>query len=852
MNPCEQNEARIHRLVENELSAPEAAELMRHIDECGKCAEAMRAYQEMKSLIEGKLATEIDLSDEAKFLRSALARSKRKKGRRKVKRALKFGFMTAAAALATLVVAGFLFFKFYFARTFANDLNDSVLRCSTGLMVKDGASDWIPLKAADRLKQGERLLTPDGASAFVSFNGIRLLSEEVSELEVTGSRSLTFCYGDVALECDSIKQPLKIQLGPASLLTSGSSIRVSGREGIYSVSSISGTVEVEMADGDKVQHLETGQMAMITGGQVRFSSSSAKDLFAFKRVGVLERIKERFLQVMAEYADRIPGVRLGMNHSVHPLSQAAGWESGLQFVSYISGGMAAAPINEDVASAADYYQSLFLPGNRTITIGKQKLVYLEPGKGASFPRWSNDGSMIAFVQTYPGSLTGVARVVRVDDPENPWDISQEYQYRTRSPFPTAWTPDDRHVLFQVETGPTWDEKGPTGNFKLVLAPIDPAEGPTRDFASPFYDIPLPLPLPVGKTISPSISKLPWGDALVCVNWGNLAYIPIEKDGQAVANAPGIFLTNFNPRQVFVMGGGFSPSGSMMDFTAVENLDFNRMNTYILYDVEDIIDGFTEPPRSLDDPRIKRVAPTDNVQFTGGFSFDESLIFVHEDVNHAFNTFYPTMLDSCDFDILYTSALPDEPGKPVQIHLPGNQMFLEPSPEGNRVCYSNFEGNNYELRVVSFDIEADIYADLGGVLIDNSGTNLIIPPGALQRNFTVQISTPFSIGEEAELHEGEKQFFAMRLLDVKGLESPQFIEPMTLTVRYTDEEVAGLDEGMLEIYYYDETDPDHPCWVPLGGTVDPEHNEITVEIQHFSKFAVGPAEKKKYKEKRAHL
>jgi len=71
-----------------------------------------------------------------------------------------------------------------------------------------------------------------------------------------------------------------------------------------------------------------------------------------------------------------------------------------------------------------------------------------------------------------------------------------------------------------------------------------------------------------------------------------------------------------------------------------------------------------------------------------------------------------------------------------------------------------------------------------------------------------------------------------------IENPKFIEPMTLTIRYTDEEVAGLDEGMLEVYYYNESDSANPVWVALGGTVDPEHNEITVEIRHFSKFSVG--------------
>jgi hypothetical protein len=56
-------------------------------------------------------------------------------------------------------------------------------------------------------------------------------------------------------------------------------------------------------------------------------------------------------------------------------------------------------------------------------------------------------------------------------------------------------------------------------------------------------------------------------------------------------------------------------------------------------------------------------------------------------------------------------------------------------------------------------------------------------------------------------------------------------------------VDDLDEAMLEVYYYDETDPEHPAWVPLGGTVDPEHNEITLEIRHFSKYAIGPARKR---------
>jgi hypothetical protein len=843
MSSCKRNEARIHRLVENELNARQEAELRRHITSCERCSKILHDYMEMKTYTEEKLASEINLPDEVEFVIAAAAHKKMKRDRHIVKKALKFGFMTAAAGLAMIALGGFLFFKLYFGRTFAREIPDSVLRCSSGLKIKDGNAEWAPLKAAQRLKQGSRLLTPEGARSFVSFNGIRLLSGKSSEFEIKGSRKLFFVSGDIAIESDRRKEPLEIRAGSAVLSTGDSSVRISGQDDFYSIACISGTARLSAPGGD-VQQLAAGQMAMVMDERVRVSSSFAENMFAYRRVHALERIKERFYQVMAKYSDRIPSMRLGRGRYPHSFGpQTADWGNGLQCVSYMGGGFSTVA-NDDVArSAADYYESLFLPGNRSITIGRQKVVPLEPFKGASFPRWSNDGSMIAFIETHPGALTGIARVVRVDDLDHPWDISQEYSYAVRSMLPEAWSPDDRRILFQVETGPTWDEKGPTGNFKLVLAPVNPDDGPVEDFVSPFYDIPLPLPLPVGKTISPSIAKLPWGDAMVCSNWGNLTYIPVEEDGQAVGSAQGIFLTNFNPRHVFVMGGGFSPSGSMMDFTAAENLNFNRMNSYILYEVDDILDGFAEPPRSLDDPRIKRVAPTNNMQFTGGFSFDESLVFVHEDINHAFNANFPTRVDYCDFDIFYTSALPGEPVKPAQIHLPGNQMFLEPSPEGNRICYSNFENNQYELRVVSFDIEVDIYNDLGGILIDNSGANLIVPPGALLENFTVKISTPFSVGEEAVLPEGESRFFAMRLLDAEGIDNPQFIEPMTLTIRYTDNEVADLDEGMLEVYYYDETDPEHPAWVPLGGVVDAEHNEITLEIRHFSKYAIGPASKR---------
>jgi hypothetical protein len=451
--------------------------------------------------------------------------------------------------------------------------------------------------------------------------------------------------------------------------------------------------------------------------------------------------------------------------------------------------------------------------------------------------------MIAYTEYRPLWAPAVVKVARLDDLDNPWTISQELEM-VRPMFPVAWTPDNRHVLFQAQLTDSRNGTGLDAEFAMKIAPIDPAEGPMRDFKSPFPDIPFQLPIAIGGTISPCIVNLPWGDAILCANWGNIGYIPIEPDGMPVPTSPGLFLTNFNPREMFVVGVHWSPSANKIIFMGVSNIGitsvtYENVNVYILYDVDDILDGFTQPPRSVDDPRIKHIAPTKNTQYAGGFSFDESLVFYQEDVNNLWQGYHPTDFSESDFDLFYADATRDQPSKPTQIHLPGNQMFLRPSPEGNRLAYCNFDGDRNELRIISFGVEADMDMDMGGVIIDNSGTNLIVPPGALQKNFKVTMSTPLSIEDEAHIPFGETHFFAMRLLDAEGLEKPKFIEPMVLTIRYTDEEVAGLDEAMLDIYYYDdETDPEHPRWIPLGGTVDPEHNEITVEIRHFSKYAVG--------------
>ncbi len=847
MQTCEKRVSQIHRLVENELGPVETSQLNEHLTGCATCSAQMTEFVQIKALIEESLSVELVLPPVEEFADGCAARIKHRYWPKKVKAGFfKRALIVAAACLAAILLTGYLSGRIYFRRTFSYQLTGMVVRCSDGIEKKSPEGKWEKLRVGDRLRKETVLRTPERVESFVSFDGIKLLTDEGARFEVKGKRALAIQSGELVIASTEKKGPLIIRLGDVSFKSAGGVFRVARAEGKSSVGIIDGSAELELLDG-KRRALSGNQTAVLEDGahEFEFASLDLHNPFAMRKISVIDRIKQRFAKVISKYVPnyqfaRRANLRFG---GMGMLSEWTRPEAMFQFASY-GGGASWNYVQANVNAMNEYYESLFVPSNRSIAIGRQRGVFLNPNCAASFPAWSHDGSMIAFIEHEQWSNIARVRVARIDDMDNPWVVSQ--QYETVLPFfPIAWAPDDRHVLFLVtdDYDPGWGWRGP---YKIKIAPIDPAQGPLRDFNSPFTDIPLKLPVPIGKTISPGVLKLPWGDGMLCANWGNLAYIPLEQDGQSVSNAPGVFLTNFNPREVFVLGGGFSPSGSMIHFTAFENLNLNPFNAYILYDVEDILDGFTQPPRTINDPRIKKVAPTANPQFASGFSFDESLVILDEDVNNGFRTEFPTSLFGADFDLFYANALPGQPGKPTQIHLPGNQMFLTLSPEGNRLAYCSVDqqAGQFALNVVSLEIEADMDNDLGGVLIDNSGTNLIVPPGALQRNFKVKISTPFTVGEEAEIPEGESRFFSMRLLDAEGLENPKFIEPMTLTIRYTDDEVAGLEEGMLEIYYYDDTDPARPKWVPLGGTVDPEHNEITVEIRHFSKFSVGPKNRAK--------
>ena len=62
----------------------------------------------------------------------------------------------------------------------------------------------------------------------------------------------------------------------------------------------------------------------------------------------------------------------------------------------------------------------------------------------------------------------------------------------------------------------------------------------------------------------------------------------------------------------------------------------------------------------------------------------------------------------------------------------------------------------------------------------------------------------------------------------------FSNNLTITMTYTSEQIAGLNESDLKIYYWDT---DTSTWIALICTVNKENNTITATTNHFTYFAI---------------
>ncbi len=88
-------------------------------------------------------------------------------------------------------------------------------------------------------------------------------------------------------------------------------------------------------------------------------------------------------------------------------------------------------------------------------------------------------------------------------------------------------------------------------------------------------------------------------------------------------------------------------------------------------------------------------------------------------------------------------------------------------------------------------------------------------------------------------------FFLEAIDSKGGEVHKFNEPLTLTVKYTPQqlEALGLQEDSLTLYWFDESysgkqadgTPFQGLWTAIPTQLDPKQKTVSAQVDHFSSF-----------------
>ena len=115
------------------------------------------------------------------------------------------------------------------------------------------------------------------------------------------------------------------------------------------------------------------------------------------------------------------------------------------------------------------------------------------------------------------------------------------------------------------------------------------------------------------------------------------------------------------------------------------------------------------------------------------------------------------------------------------------------------------------------VEKVIKAKDGGTLTLNRHT-IVIPPGALERDTRISISEPMP----------------GYVLGDFGPDGIHFNKPVELSMTYQFIDLGGIQEDCLTIYWFN---PETGTWFDLLAHVDKETQTVTLEVDHYSRYAL---------------
>ncbi|RJP73237.1 MAG: hypothetical protein C4532_04800, partial [Candidatus Abyssobacteria bacterium SURF_17] len=476
-----------------------------------------------------------------------------------------------------------------------------------------------------------------------------------------------------------------------------------------------------------------------------------------------------------------------------------------------------------------------------------------------FPSWSHDGKRIAYMQDEMDTGPWNVWVKQIDPPAAPVQVTQNADNAFMFTVP-AFSPDYSHVIFSAMRAASIYE--PYGGFEIRRANAD-GTGETETILS---EIGVNWRL---SEVNTSLGLI-IGNGEPQTTWQqNLFSIQVTQDGMPIGGTLKM-LTDFPPGVRGVWDAHFDGTGDKIVFMAIEQWvsdDISRdSDLYVLTGVQDILNSVTSAPTSYADPRLTAIATGPNFQATGRFSGDGSLVYYCEDVSGTYDLDYSgnnpwlpwtETMSGTHFEIFAVN--PDLPAEKTRLNYyrPYNQGILSASPDGTMLAFvsdKREDGDGVidaDIYLVTIMVKEEIVASEGGEIEDASGTTLTLPPDSLSETTLITVETPIpgTIPSPETLPGGLQNIALARIVEA---ESPTATvdpnNPPILTIHYTDEEIAGLNELTLRIYVYNE---DTLSWEEIGAcpdnplqdctVIDTVANTISAPLPHLSMYCVSGAQ-----------
>lgn len=163
--------------------------------------------------------------------------------------------------------------------------------------------------------------------------------------------------------------------------------------------------------------------------------------------------------------------------------------------------------------------------------------------------------------------------------------------------------------------------------------------------------------------------------------------------------------------------------------------------------------------------------------------------------------------------------------------------------GKKTVYAKFQSSSGGISVLASDdimllpapAVAGITASAGGhVGLSDNLVSVDFPANAVNSNTNVTIlPTSVFTAPTGNTKLAGNQVYDFEA-DASGVAIKTFSKDVTLTFKYTADDIKGLSEASLAVYYWDVATSN---WIKVGGAVDKVAKTVTAKANHFTLFAV---------------